>query len=51
MDNNGCPTQVLVMEYAGKRIIMQLMLSLFGNNEIGDTVFGHQIHYSLKTEH
>ena len=66
MDNNGCPTQVLVMGYVGKRIIMQLMFSLFGNNEIDDTqtaskdlsslglfltVFGHQFHYSLKTEH
>ena len=45
---------------------MQLMFSLFGNNEIDDTqtastdlaslghfltVFGHQFHYSLKTEH
>ena len=61
MDNNGCRTQVLVMEYAGKRIIMQLMFSLFGNNEIDDlkqpvndffmTVFGHQFHDSFKTEH
>ena len=66
MDNNGCPTQVLTMGYLGKRIIMQLMFSLFGNNEIDDTqtaskdlaslglfltVFGHQFHYSLKTEH
>ena len=66
MDNNGCPTQVLVMGYVGKRIIMQLMFSLFGNHEIDDTqtankdlpslglfltVFGHQFHYSLKTEH
>ena len=54
--------------YVGKRIIMVLMFSLFGNNEIDDTqtaskdlaslglglfltVFGHQFHYSLKTEH
>ena len=37
MDNNGCPTQVLVMEYAGKRIIIQLMFCLSGNNEIDDT--------------
>ena len=66
MDNNGCPTQVVVTGYVGKRIIMQLMFSLFGNNEIDDTqtaskdlaslglfltVFGHQFHYSLKTEH
>ena len=66
MDNNGCPTQVVVTGYVEKRIIMQLMLSLFGNNEIDDTqtaskdlaslslfltVFGHQFHYSLKTGH
>ena len=66
MDNNGCPTQVVVTGYVGKRIIMQLMFSLFGNNEIDDaqtaskdlallglflTVFVHQFHYSLKTEH
>ena len=56
MDNNGCPTQVVVTGYVGKRIIMQLMFSLFGNNEIASlglflTVFGHQFHYSLKTEH
>ena len=66
MDNNGCPTQVLVIGYVEKRIIMQLMFSLFGNNEIDDTqtasknlaslglfltVFGHQFHYSLKPEH
>ena len=66
MDNNGCPTQVVVTGYVGKRIIMQLMFSLFGNNEIDDaqtaskdlaslglflTVLGHQFHYSLKTEH
>ena len=57
---------LLVIGYVGKRIIMQLMFSLFGNNEIDDaqtaskdlaslglflTVFGHQFHYSLKTEH
>ena len=38
MDNNGCPTHLIVIGYVGKRIIMQLMFSLFGNN-------------SLKTEH
>ena len=36
MDNNGCPTHLLVIGYLGKRIIMQLMFSLFGNNEIDD---------------
>ena len=66
MDNNGCPTKVLVIRYVGKRIAMQLVFSLFGNNEIDDTqtaskdlaslglfltVFGHQFHYSLKTEY
>ena len=66
MDNNGCHTHLLVIGYVGKRIIMVLMFSLFGNNEIDDTqtaskdlaslglfltVFGHQFHYSLKTEH
>ena len=63
MDNNGCLTQVVVMGYVGKRIIMQLMFSLFGNDKINDTrtagkdrdlfltVFGHQFHYFLKTVH
>ena len=36
MDNNGCPTQVLVTGYVGKGLIMQLMFSLFGNDEIDD---------------
>ena len=36
MDNNGCHTHLLVMGYVGKRIIMVLMFSLFGNNEIDD---------------
>ena len=41
MENNGCPTHLLVIGYVGKRIIMQLMFSLFGKpesiREIDDT--------------